>query len=308
MQGRVGLVASAQAELHTVRAALRAAMTLVFASWSDGRYPGESMTSEAMKVAKSLVFLVGAGAVRGAWDPVLRAVRAVYPNALSGDDANVAMANLVYNVRWWQFDADRRKDAESQELLQRAKQPRDELCQGIATQLRAAEAAGDIKVRDGFDFIWNRYIGGVGEFFVVTTNWDLVLDRYIETYFPELKGRVFHVHGDHSNPHALLLPSEVAFESYYDHALRTEALARHKLIMDVIDKADALVIYGLSLSPLDAELSQLINAGLYQGDGESTKRVEIVDIDPKAVANRLRSVLQGKPPVIHCWIPPHPAP
>lgn len=218
------------------------------------------------------------------------------------------MANLVYNVRWWQFDADRRKDAESQELLQRAKQPRDELCQGIATQLRAAEAAGDIKVRDGFDFIWNRYIGGVGEFFVVTTNWDLVLDRYIETYFPELKGRVFHVHGDHSNPHALLLPSEVAFESYYDHALRTEALARHKLIMDVIDKADALVIYGLSLSPLDAELSQLINAGLYQGDGESTKRVEIVDIDPKAVANRLRSVLQGKPPVIHCWIPPHPAP
>lgn len=274
---------------------------------STGGIKEESMPPQVQKVAKSLVFLVGAGAVRGAWDPVLRAVKAIYPNALSSDDANVAMANLVYNLRWWQFDADRRKDAASRDALSQAKQARDELCMIIATQLMAAEAAGEISVRDGFDFIWNRYIGGADEFFVVTTNWDRMLDGYIENWFPSLKGRVLHVHGDHSDPRALLLPTEVAFESYYEYALQTEALSRHKLIMDVIDKADALVIYGLSLSPLDAELSNLISAGLYQGDNESTKAVEIIDVDPKAVESRLRCILRGKPPVIRCWIPPLPA-
>lgn len=143
------------------------------------------------------------------------------------------------------------------------------------------------------------------QFYVVTTNWDRATDARVVAQFPTLQDHILHVHGDHAESSEFLLPSEVAFEGYYSPEVSSVALNRHRRILDAVDWADQVVIYGLSLSPLDAELSSLLSVGIDESGGDKT--VDIVDPESVTVAAQLRCVLQKKKPTIRCWIPPMPA-
>jgi hypothetical protein len=117
----------------------------------------------------------------------------------------------------------------------------------------------------------------------------------VSAQWPELQDAVFHVHGDRREPANLLLPTEVAFEPYRRPNVRRAAQARHFVIMQVLEKAERLFVYGLSLSSEDAELAQVIAAGL---DESHVQLVEIVDPQHDRVAYRLMALLQKRRPSI----------
>jgi hypothetical protein len=60
--------------------------------------------------------------------------------------------------------------------------------------------------------------------------------------------------------------------------------------MDALGSVKNLVLYGLSLSPLDPELAQYMGTGL---KAEVLERVTIVDPEYKAIAARLRIFLKN---------------
>jgi hypothetical protein len=51
---------------------------------------------------QSVALFVGAGAVKNAWRPIIKAVQPLYfKETLSADGANYGLARLVYNLRWF---------------------------------------------------------------------------------------------------------------------------------------------------------------------------------------------------------------
>jgi hypothetical protein len=66
--------------------------------------------------------------------------------------------------------------------------------------------------------------------------------------------------------------------------------------MKVLEKAERLFVYGLSLSSEDAELAQVTAAGL---DDSQVQEVQIIDPQHERVAHRLMALLQKGRPVIY---------
>jgi hypothetical protein len=52
-------------------------------------------------MTQKTAFIVGAGAVENAWEPIIRAIQPYFNFDLSGDSANSFPARLVYVLRWW---------------------------------------------------------------------------------------------------------------------------------------------------------------------------------------------------------------
>ena len=51
---------------------------------------------------QSIALFVGAGAVKNAWSPIIKAVQPDYfKESLSADAATSGLARLVYNLRWF---------------------------------------------------------------------------------------------------------------------------------------------------------------------------------------------------------------
>jgi hypothetical protein len=87
------------------------------------------------------------------------------------------------------------------------------------------------------------------------------------------------------------LPSETAFEPYFEEAQQLALFRMLRNLVREMDSANILVLYGLSLSPLDAELSLWLSMGL---DNSKINRIYVVDPQHTTVISRLSILLTAE--------------
>ena len=249
------------------------------------------------------VVIAGAGAVRQAWRPVRRALLRRFRHLPEGTE-NAAFASIVLELRHlaqvrnagWRLTGAR--DALAvRRVLRRQLSRYDSLCEDIARELADATTAGEIGPRPEFEQICERWVRPeVGA--VVTTNWD----RTLGNAFPDQ--RVFHVHGDVRDAASLYLPMEQSWEPYRKLPTRTGDLPRHNGRVThgnwLVHRAEQVVVYGLSLSPIDAELSLLFRS---LADPPLPSRVIVIDPNADVVASRISFYVQDRIPDISTATP-----
>jgi len=167
-----------------------------------------------------------------------------------------------------------------------ARQRLEDLRARIAQELTAAMHSGEIRLRRQFIETTDAYVGSQA---FITTNWDLLLEAaLLQAGAPE--PRVVHIHGDIGEPKHLLLPMEVVHEPYRDlasvHRLETKFQTVH-----LFHRAKSVVIYGLSMSPLDAEIGQVLRDGLTDSMHSGVVHVHDLPGAAEEVAARVGMVL-----------------
>ncbi len=237
---------------------------------------------------QSVALIVGAGAVQNAWEPIIRALQPLYfKSRLTIHGATSILIRLVYVLR---FFSDSQSDDEfttSKHLLKSAKEK-------ICEEIKISQQNGEITVWKEFYNLLNQIIlSDFKQFMVVSTNWDTVIEDAINgTAFPHLVGNrkieAIHIHGEYKEPQNIYLPSESTEEPYRTKEEKQYFGKKHVIALRALDKAHTIILYGLSISPLDAELSQILGACL---ERQNIKRVIIVDLYPEAVAERVNLLL-----------------
>ena len=183
------------------------------------------------------------------------------------------------------------------------------LKEAIAEEIAKAEEAALIRLRDDATGIAERFVRG--ELNLITTNWDLTLESHAAT-----SGHpTCYIHGNIRAPGSLYLPTEAIVESYRADLLeehdeageeptdRPEEstlhgdMAAHAMLR--LQESERLIVWGLSLSPLDPELGIVFSDGFH---GTSNPNVAvIVDKNPEGVRDRLRFYLPNLEP--YCFHP-----
>jgi hypothetical protein len=239
--------------------------------------------------------VVGAGAVKSAWAPVLRALQQYHDFPLTADGANSFLSRLVYLLRWWSaVDTDHGKH-EREKLVAALKEIRE----SIAKELKAAEEKKELVVRDEFANIINRFvIPYCNKFMLVTTNWDKVVGSALDAHMNKnfvCAVRPLHIHGNFDNPDTLYLPTEMAKEPYRSAQEEQHLGKMHGAIWRGLEGAHRVIVYGLSISPLDAELGQTLAAGW---SNQNLKEILVISPNHEEVAHRVNLLLDRRRDVV----------
>ena len=235
--------------------------------------------------------IVGAGAVENCWDPILRAVQRHWDFPLTIDGANCFLARLVYLLRWYASDPSEL----GPKALKEHRAFLNVIKKDICHELRRSQAQAEMRVRDEFEAVLDTTLFRYSStFMLVSTNWDTVfcdaLSRYANRTMDGVL-RPLHVHGSVANPHTLYLPTEITKEPYRSRSEEQQIGGIHGRIWRGLEDAHRVVIYGLSLSPLDAELSQTLAAGF---DNDVLEDVIVVTPEHALVAHRVNLLLHPK--------------
>lgn len=230
------------------------------------------------------ILITGTGAVKNGWLPVLKGLERVFPSAVPHSDPNLVFATVVHKLRWLDSQLDSGKHnttrlARLQNAFDRTVSEYQKIKKAIIEELDKAHAYGVICPRDELKLLDYLYLST--ETRIITTNWDSTTRDFAGNRFETL-----FLHGCTSK--TLFLPSETIEERYRKRA-NLEApldMAAALAMKWLQDYGDRLVIYGLSLSPLDVELGLVIADGFH---GTShPKSAVIVDPDYEVVKQRLR--------------------
>jgi hypothetical protein len=253
--------------------------------------------------APRIVLFAGAGAVKRSWEPIRRAMRRTFPALRTAENADFAVAHLVYQLRLAcsQAKAGGAHMARQRTLHEQLERVRRD----IASELLRAQTSGELRTHAAFEKVVQRFalVDG-GSLTLVTTNWDEVVDRRVtELCSPSHAQRlsIHHLHGRLTEPDSLYLPSEMRCEPYRDERKIEDLEALHAQAMQRLQHADRMIVYGLSLSPLDVELAFALGEVCRLG---SLSAIHVVDRDVCAVAERLAITLgRSDLPPIHCFTP-----
>jgi hypothetical protein len=260
--------------------------------------------SVIMKEAKpeltnGLALIVGAGAVENSWAPVLRALQHYYEFPLTADGANSVLARIVYLLRWY---ASTNNEVELAATKQFLVEVRSRICE----ELRIAEATNEITIRQAFYRIIDRFVTvRTNKLMFVTTNWDTVAETALRAYLnPQYSGDLYplHVHGSVATDDVLYLPTEVTRELYRSPDEDQRIGKLHGTIWRGLEKARWVVIYGLSLSPLDAELAQTLAAGW---SNPLLERIDVIVPDHSVVAHRINLLFDERTITVNGYDPDH---
>ena len=169
----------------------------------------------------------------------------------------------------------------------------------IVQELLGAEESGELQLRGAMRKILFDVLDiDSHDFMFVTTNWDRVSERQTEVILNEIaptQVKAFHLHGSIYDSESLYLPSEESFECYRSDE-RNEILGgMHLGLMESLASVEHLVLYGLSMSPLDAELAQILSVGV---GGGALKKATIIAPDHQEISSRLRLLLKEPVPEV----------
>lgn len=232
--------------------------------------------------------LTGAGAVDGAWDPILRALRPFHDFPLTPDGANSYLARLVYLLRWFATSPGEHAKGHLKELQEALRMIKS----NIIRELHKSEKRGEIKARPSIKILIQKLLIPHGlDFMLVTTNWDKVIDNaFKEILGQDYLGRIrpVHLHGSIEKISTMYLPSEMTKEPYRRAKDERSIGGIHGAVWNGLEKAHRVIIYGLSIDPLDAELGQTLAVGWSNPNLE-----EILIVDPKhgVIAQRVNLLL-----------------
>jgi|SRR5438132_2152747 len=270
------------------------------------------------------VFLFGTGIVSGPWEPVLRALAKKYGTNLGRDakGQDVAtrwlglhgintpskppdqqLANWVFGVRVNSArivaslgaprnpKVKRATDGMRAELL--------DLKKTIASELSAAQDSGETRLREG-PVAAAVLDAGEGSTAMLTTNWDLTLERWIRANLPETEPKVLHVHGSIERPSTMLLPGEVLNEPHRDGADKKYLKNTYVDAMGHFAYANRVYVVGLSLSRPDAALGAALNEGLQvwirKASKEASGEVVVVNLqeDMERITGQVRMLIPDR--------------
>jgi len=243
-----------------------------------------------------IAFIVGAGAVENAWQPILDLFESSLGYKLDADGANCFFARQVYLMRFYATgtfpDAKKYLDQILADVNEQKKE--------IADALKAAEVKGLIKPRKELRSILYKFVfSSTNQSILITTNWDTVIDKAInvhgETNHPKIGSDIqsLHFHGSVDTPELLYLPSEVVKEPYRSDDQDRELGTLHGTVWRTLEQATKVILYGLSIDPLDAELSQTLAAGW---SSPNIREIIIINPDHKKVAQRVKLLLDPRYP------------
>lgn len=94
----------------------------------------------------------------------------------------------------------------------------------------------------------------------VSTNWDMVIDAeadlWVKEKYPDIESaKVFHIHGSITEHQHLYVPSETSMENYRSDAENHKIGLAHAATHHFLAEANVIILYGISLDPLDTESS-----------------------------------------------------
>jgi hypothetical protein len=238
--------------------------------------------------------IVGAGAVQNAWKPVLRALQPSFPMPLTADGANTHLARMVYLLRWWSgVDT-----VPGRKILSETLAHFNEVKATIASEIIFSQKTGELAARDVLTAIVDKFIvPTAGRFILLSTNWDTAVETAIHAHLDRdyrCAVNPIHIHGRTENPQLMYFPTEVTKEPYRLKNEDDAIGALHGTAWRTLETATRAIVYGLSLTPLDAELCQILACGW------ASKRLrEIIVINPnhEEVAHRVNVLLDPRFPV-----------
>ncbi len=237
---------------------------------------------------KKSALIVGAGAVENAWNPIFKAFEPFVDFQITADGVNSIMARLVYLLRFFaNSPRDEYKDTVDKQL---------EVCRKIKdsmiTQLRIAERRGQIRARPILERILKELILPYGpSLLLITTNWDSVIPKAIAKILkPNYRDHLelLHIHGDISKLSTMYLPSEVTNEPYRKAKDKGKLGSLHESAISSLQDVGRVVVYGLSIDPLDAELGQTLSFGWRNPNLEE---IFVINPNHKVVAHRINLLL-----------------
>lgn len=231
--------------------------------------------------------LVGSGAVHNAWGPVCLALEDVY-GKFPPPAANTLFASIVYELRWYNTLAGDDQAEQRKALLDKYNRLRAR----IAFRLREARQNATIYMREPFVWITRKFVTSPGP--VVTTNWDLTIVDYIEANYKKPHPKPIFLHGTCEEGKPLYLPSETIEEPYRTDEEKKHFGQLHVQALQLAENCDRLVVYGLSMDPLDAELGVVL-LGTLEHAGK-LREVIVLDVNPVPVMERLRVLLMNLKP------------
>jgi hypothetical protein len=248
------------------------------------------------QVYDKIAFVVGAGAVENAWQPVVNVLRDHAKQDLDSNGANFFFARLIYLMRFYATGTFAGAEKATQKHIEYV----NTLKIDIANALREAEISKKIKTRKEFKEILYRFVfSDVHTSVLITANWDTVIDNVInelgESNYPHEGSNIesFHIHGSINSPNTIYLPSEVVREPYRTKKEDSEMGTSHGILWRALEDCTKTILYGLSLDPLDAELCQILAAGW---SSPNLKEIHIINPNHLCVAKRVKLLLDSRYP------------
>ena len=232
---------------------------------------------------KKTLLITGAGSVKNSWEPVKKALEDHYKGEgikIPANDlqyANCVLAHVVHFLRW-SYEMKGGK-----EVSRKARRDYLDIKKRIAEELSRAEENGGISLRPEIEQIRRSFF--TEKVRIMTTNWDRLLIHYAEKNECELH----FFHGNHKDSDGIFLPSETTEDDYLKRCVQKRYKQRLGRAFEGLTDVHTLILYGISLSPLDAELGLLIGARFSK---VKPARIVIVDINPCIVYQRLRFLLR----------------
>jgi hypothetical protein len=243
---------------------------------------------------EKVCLVTGAGAIENAWKPIIRILEPDYKFDFDIDSCNFFLALLVYQLRAIALDDRPTSKQHFEIMLKDYHLIKSELCRSLIF----AEKQKEIFVREQFyqildKFIFQKHIKSIQ----ITTNWDTIIDNAVNFYGHSTEGGIvgkletFHIHGSVLNPQTLYLPSEIGKEPYRSKDESEQLMQSHSSVLHAISECNKTILYGISLDPLDAELSQILGLGW---DSPNTKEIIIINPDYKKVGKRVKLLLNDE--------------
>lgn len=258
-----------------------------------------------MNYNNNIAIISGTGAVINAWMPIQDVFRSIYKREINIEDANFLFTKHIYLLRTYS----KFKDDLSIRNLKIEKEQVFSLKELVCEFIKIHQNSNILKPRKEFENILMKFVFSDmrNMFGFVTTNWDTVIDdeasRVVKKFHPNInKVKCFHLHGSIETPNNLYLPSEISLENYRTDSENEDYGIDHYNTLKFLKNANKIIIYGISLDPLDAELNTTLNAA-FTGS-KLLKEIIIINPDYNKIKNRVQFLLFPRQDVIiKCFIP-----
>ncbi len=249
-----------------------------------------------------IAILVGSGAVENAWEPILNCFRPINGHETVADTANFLFAKSICALRLYsKLPKGAKQLKEEQQMVSLMKEI-------ICESLKRAQKSGMLKPRKEFEAILNKFVFADpnNQFGFVSTNWDTVIDsetaRLVKQRYKDIEGKVFHIHGSIEAHEHLYLPSETSMENYRSDEENDEIGYKHAATYRFLEEANRIILYGLSLDPLDAELNLFLNGAFKQS--KALREIIFINPDYQKIRKRVKILLFSRTDIIiRCFMP-----
>jgi hypothetical protein len=197
------------------------------------------------------------------------------------------MARLVYSGRQiWRWA----KGKKHRQLRRNFRAKLLEVKSAIAANLSRAVVAGELLVRPEFPDVMQQVVfRDVEKVALVTTNWERTVAMEVAKIHPGISVR--YLHGCCDDPENMYLPTEIVEEPYRRKLVRGFLSDRRAEVLNGIGEASKLVLYGLALSSLDAELGQVLASAMHASE---VQQVHVIDPRYPLVAERIAGLTDAE--------------